>query len=233
MTTLAIAAAGLVSGCGNRLTPYANGFEGILPLKTVCFVHHQNTRLTNTFVGPDGHEVPLSPNECRQVNEETLLEDQKAQQDRMADQQRAAEETRLLKQKRDAAVAQTIRDEVARGYKQATVKDFLLDGKLYAASETKLAVSGFYKLYGRNDQRLYGSYNDFMMHTFQTVEAQHIGLVTDSGSRNLREYLLRCAAAGCNITILGQAKECVATNVFGATSSDICLVADNMRPPQE
>jgi hypothetical protein len=110
------------------------------------------------------------------------------------------------------------------------VRDLLLDGRTYASDGTKVAAAGFYKLNARRDERLYISYDDFMMHTFQPVEARYVGLLTDGGSRALREYLMRCVA-GCNVTILGHLDRCVETNVFGAMAQDVCLVADDIRPP--
>jgi hypothetical protein len=147
----------------------------------------------------------------------------------MVDTQRAAQEAQ---QKRAAVAAQIVSAEAARGYKRVTVKDLYLDAKTYATNQTKLAVRGFYKSSGHHDQRLFSSYDEYMMHTlnpstFGYAEGLNVGLITDDGSRSLREYLLRCVA-GCNVTILGHANQCTATNVFGATSHDVCLVADDM-----
>ena len=192
-----------------------------IELPKVCIIHHYHKWVENgvitggppaipdtVFVGPDG-----SPERMR-----------RRKRTNVANASRAAQEAQ---QKHDAVIAQIVRDEAARGYKRITVKDLYLDGKFYAANETKVAVPGFYKTYGRHNERLYGSYNDFMMHNFQSVEALHIGLITEDSSRNLREYLLRCVA-GCNVTILGHVGHCVETSVFGATAQDICLVAEDM-----
>ena len=84
----------------------------------------------------------------------------------MADTQRASQEA---KQKHVDVAAQIVNDEAARGYKRVTVKDLYLDAKSYAANQTKLAVSGFYKSSGRHDERLYLSHDEYMMHTLIPV----------------------------------------------------------------
>jgi uncharacterized protein YecT (DUF1311 family) len=126
------------------------------------------------------------------------------------------------------------------GYKQVTVRDLILDGKVYAANETKVSVSGFYHAQSRQNERLYNSYDDFMMHTlnpsaFGYVEALNVGLITEDGSRTMREYLLgaRCGVAGCGVTILGHVGECVETNAFGRTAHDLCLLAEDMRSAEQ
>ena len=177
-------------------------------------------RTDPTYMEPNGHPVLLTPTQCEEKNAQALHERQRAAQQAQADQQKLA-----------AADAQIVRDEERRGYKHVTLKDLLLDARAYAANAAKVAVSGFYKLHGRRDERLYASYNDLMMHTYQSVEASYIGLLTDDGNRPLREYLMRCGATfGCEVTILGHVSPCVETNVFGATAGDFCLVAEAMRP---
>ena len=244
---LMMAIATLESGCGDGPIPanvaYAGGSFGsianLLQPGTVCFIHHQNTPgtpypLTTVYTGADGRAVPLTPEQCRQADADAQIAEQQAQQQRAAETQRAAQLAQADQQRRDAAAAQIVREEEARGYKHVTVKDLLLDGKVYAANETKVSVSGFYHAQNRQNARLYDSYNDFMMHTmnpsaFGYVEALNVGLISEDGSRTLREFLLRCVA-GCGVTILGHIGQCVETNAFGRQSDDFCLVAEDMRP---
>lgn len=209
-------------------------------LPKVCMIHHRH-KWTDTgvitggppavpdtvFVGPDGNPQRISREQCDQENARSLAAEEDAFQKTVAEAQRAAQQ---VQQKQTAAAAQVVRDEAALGYKHVTVRDLLLDGRTYASDGTKVAAAGFYKLNARRDERLYISYDDFMMHTFQPVEARYVGLLTDGGSRALREYLMRCVA-GCNVTILGHLDRCVETNVFGAKAQDVCLVADDIKPP--
>jgi hypothetical protein len=208
----------------------------------VCMIHHRH-KWTETgvitggppaipdtvFVGPDGQPQRLSGEQCDQENERSLNAEEQAFQQTVATAQRTAQ---VAQQKQADRLAQIASDEAARGYKRITVKDLYLDAKSYAANQTKIAVPGFYKAKSLHDQRLYSSYDDFMMHTYQSDEALNVGLLTDDGSRSLREYLLRCVA-GCKVTILGHADQCVATNVFGATTHDVCLVAEDMERAEE
>ncbi len=208
----------------------------------VCTLHHRH-KWTPTgiitggppsvpdtvFVGTDGQPQRISPQLCEQENRSSLDAEEAAYQQSVAASQQAAEDAN---RKHSAALAQTVRAEEARGYKRVSVKELYLDSKSYAASGLKVAVRGFYKASGRHDERLYSSYDDFMMHTFQNVEALYIGLVTENGSRSLREALLSCQAGGCNATILGHVDRCVATNVFGASSQDVCLVAEDIGAPE-
>ena len=182
------------------------------------------------FVGPDGNPQLLTSEQCARENVKAQVAAAEAYQLSVANAQRAAQEEQQKEQKKhDAFVAQTIHDDAASGYKHVTVKDLYLDSKAYAASGTKVSVSGFYKSYGRHKERLYNSYNELMMVAFQPgVQALSIALLTDDGTRKLREYLLRCMA-GCGVTILGHVDQCVETNVFGATDQDICLVATDVR----
>ena len=202
-----------------------------------CAIHHRH-KWTETgvitggppavpdtmFVGSDGQPQRLTREQCEQENAKSLAAEEEAFQRTMANAQRAAQQ---VQQQRAAVAAQIVRDEAARGYKRVTVKDLYLDAKTYAANQTKLAVPGFYKSNGRHDERLYSTYDEYMMHTlnpaaFGYAEGLNVGLITEDGSRSLREYLLRCVA-GCKITILGHADQCTATNAFGATSHDVCL----------
>lgn len=198
-----------------------------------CTIHHKaNGVITGPdtiFLGPDGQPQRLSAEWCEQENVNAQREDEHAFLRSMADARRANQEAQ---QKHAAVVEQIIREEAARGYKRVTVKDLYLDAKLYAANQTKLAVPGFYKANGPHNQRLYDSYGDFMMHMYQSVEALNVGLITEDGSRALRETLLRCVA-GCRVTILGRADQCVLTNAFGATSHDVCLVAEDLERADE
>ena len=156
-----------------------------------------------------------------------LAAEEEAFQRTVADAQRTAQQAQ---QKQAAAAAQVVRDEAALGYKHVTVRDLLLDGRTYSSDGTKVAAAGFYKSSGRHDERLYISYDDLMMHTYQPDEARYFGLLTDGGSRTLREYLMRCVA-GCNITILGHLDRCVETNLFGDKTQDVCLAAEDLRLP--
>jgi hypothetical protein len=231
----------LESGCGDRPIPtnlYNAGplgaFANPLQPGTVCFIHHLNTPVTTAYTGPDGRAVSMTPEQCQQANAEAQIAEQQAQQQQTLNAQRAAQEAQAEQQKRATAAAQVVRDEEARGYKHVTVKDLLLDHKVYAANETKISVSGFYHAQNRQNERLYDSYNEFMMHTlnpsaFGYVEALNVGLITEDGSRAMREYFMRCVA-GCAVTILGHVGQCVETNAFGRQSEDVCLIAEDMRP---
>lgn len=183
------------------------------------------------FVGPDGQPQRLTHEQCEQENAKSQNAEEEAFERTMADTQRASQEA---KQKHVDVAAQIVNDEAARGYKRVTVKDLYLDAKSYAANQTKLAVPGFYKSSGRHDERLYLSHDEYMMNpaAFGYAEGLNVGLITEDGSRGLREYLLRCVA-GCKITILGHADQCTATNAFGATSHDVCLVAEDMEQAEE
>jgi hypothetical protein len=235
----------LESGCGDRPTP--GNLDATAPLaaiantlqpKTVCFIHHLNTSASTPYIGPDGRAVGMTPAQCQQANADAQIAEQQAQQQAQQqhaeDAQRAAQERQAEQQKRAPAEAQALRKEEARGYKPVTLKDLLLDARAYSsANAVKVSISGFYKLNGRHDERLYASYNDFMMHTYQSVEATYVGLITDRGSRAMREYLMRCGATiGCPVTILGHVSPCVETNAFGAATGDFCLVAEDMRPSE-
>ena len=194
-------------------------------LPRVCMIHHRH-KWTETgvitggspavpdtpLVGPDGNPQRVSREQCEQENARSLAAEEEAFQRTVADAQRTAQQAQ---QKQAAAAAQVVRDEAALGYKHVTVRDLLLDGRTYSSDGTKVAAAGFYKSSGRHDERLYISYDDLMMHTYQPDEARYVGLLTDGGSRTLREYLMRCVA-GCNITILGHLDRCVETNLFGA-----------------
>ncbi len=224
---------------GTRGSPPAYGFG-----MQICMIHHHHKWVENgvitggppaipdtVFVGPDGQPQRLSREQCQQENEKSLSAEEEAYQRSMADAQRAGQEAQ---RKQAAIAAQIVRDEEARGYKHVTVKDLLLDHKVYAANETKISVSGFYHAQNRQNERLYDSYNEFMMHTlnpsaFGYVEALNVGLITEDGSRTMREYFLRCVA-GCAVTILGHVGQCVETNSFGRQSEDVCLIAEDMRP---
>jgi hypothetical protein len=171
----------------------------------------------------------MTPAQCQQANADAQISEQRA-----AEAQRAAQEAQAEQQKQAAAAAQVIRDDESRGYKHVTVKDVVLDRKIYAANETKLAVSGFYHAENRQNERLYSSYNEYMMHTlnpeaFGYTEALSVGLITEDGSRTMREYFLRCVP-GCVVTIIGHVGQCVETNAFGRQSDEVCLIAEDMRP---
>lgn len=228
-----LAAAGIAVAIATPRSARAqNIFDFLIP-KTICFIWGTGSSPAAPYVGPDGHTVPLTRQQCQEANAEAqrqeLQDTQKAEQQQEEQAQRAAQEAQKKQQEHfDAAKVAALLDE-ERGYKHITMTDLLLDRKDYATNGGGVAVVGFYKLQGRRDERLYISYDDFMMHTFQSVEAQYIGLITDNASRSLREYLMRCGeAAGCNVTILGHIRQCSETNAFGATAEDLCLVADDM-----
>lgn len=237
-----------VSSCGDQPVPanpgsaqslrIPSGLENLaneLQGKRVCFIHHLNTTMTTTYTGPDGRAVALTGPECARANEDAQAADAQAQQQQIANAQRAAEEAQSRRDAAQAAQNEAAQNEAALGYKHVTLKDLLLDGKVFAANKAKVSVSGFLHAQSRQNERLYDSYNDFMLHqlnpgAFGYVEALNVGLITKDGSRTLREYLLRCVG-GCQITILGRVGECTETNAFGRQSEDFCLVAEDMRAP--
>jgi hypothetical protein len=228
---------GAVFGCasqqfaGEKLDPI-DRVKACLGLACVpCIIRSENSGITPaqvvhtdpTYAEPNGHPVPLTRAECEQKNQEALYE-----------RQRVAQQAQIEQRRRDDTVARAVRDEAARGYKRTTVRDLLLDKKVYAASETKVSVTGFYHAEGPRNERLYDSYNEFMMHTlnpsaFGYAEALNVGLISEDGSRTLREYLLRCGA-GCEVTILGHVGVCTETNAFGRAANEFCLVAEDIRP---
>ncbi len=202
----------------------------------LCMIHHRH-RWTQTgiisggppavpdtvFLGPDGQPARISAEQCEQENQKSLAAEEVAyQQSTAASQQAAADAQR----KRAAELAAIVRDEESRGYKRISVKDLYNDRKTYAPSCAKVAVHGFFKARARHDERLYSSYDDFMMHSFQSTDALYVGLLTENGSRRLRESLLSCQA-GCNVTILGHVDQCLETRLL-ATSDEICLVAEDL-----
>ena len=229
---LVTALALLEAGCSAPiLVPSAGAFSlaNQIQGKRLCYIRHQNTPAYTVYIKPDGSTEMLTAEECTQKNQEAQLAEQQAQQKRIADaDQEAQEEDR----KRNAILVQNIKNEMARGYKPTTLKDLYLDGKDDAARGTKVSVHGFYKSYGRHKERLYNSYAELMNALYQPgIETLSIGLLTDDGSRAMREYLLRCAGgAGCDITILGHVEGCTETNLLGAATDDVCLVAEDMRP---
>jgi hypothetical protein len=216
-----IALAGVQSGCGGA--PFGGALSGLHP-RSICYVYHQNSPTPTTYTGPDSQAVPLTADECGMANAEARANDQRAEQQRQA---AAAQDAQ---QKRAATVIQA---EEARGYtRQITVKDLILDARMYAANGTKVVVTGFYKLQGRRDERFYVSFNDLMMHSYSNVGASYVGLLTENGTRPMREYLMRCGSTnGCQVTILGHVSPCVETNAFGTSTGDLCLVAEDMRAP--
>jgi hypothetical protein len=178
-----------------------------------------------------GQNVVLTAEECRQAREEAKVSDENARQQAMEIASRTRNNRRNEQQRRDAVIAQAIRDEAARGYRAVTFRDVFLDGKIHAENDTKVSISGFYKLYGRHNQRLHSSYDAFMMQKTQNIEPYYIGLITEDASRNMRDYLLRCVG-GCNVTILGRIGRCVENNIFGRMSQDVCVIAEDMRLPE-
>jgi hypothetical protein len=208
-----------------------------IDLPGICLIHHRHKWVQNgvisggppaipdtVFLGSDGRPQRMNSQQCAQENERSLAAEELAYQQTMAASQQAAEDER---RRRSAALAQVVRAEEARGYNRISLKDLYLDGKSYAASGAKVAVRGFFKAGGRHDERLYSSYDDFMMHSFQSTEALYIGLLTENASRHLRESLLNCQA-GCNVTILGHVDECLETRLLSGASNEVCLVAEDI-----
>ena len=210
--------AGTVTGCAGPLvgTPRMGAGLGF-----ACKIERPNSSET-FFTGNDGRPMFMTPAECAAANEQA--------QRRQAEQQLAAQRQQEERQRADLAASEALLREKMLGYEQTTVKDLLLDAKVLESKNAKLAVTGFYKPLGRHNERFYVSYNDYMMHTYQSIEATNVGLLTADGSRRLREYLQRCVA-GCELTILGHITSCVETNPFGASTTDFCLTADDMRAP--
>jgi hypothetical protein len=193
---------------------------------TACYISSQNDGRGGAYA-ENGQVMELLPEECEQKNREARTAAAQAEEQAR---QRANQQAQIEQQRRAAAAAQVVRDDEARGYKHVTLKDLLLDGKTYAAGGTKLVISGFYKMHGRHDERLYESYDDFMIHSLNNLETSYVALLTEAGSRSMREYLMRCAAGiGCSVTILGHVSSCVEINIFGAKTGDFCFVAEDMR----
>jgi hypothetical protein len=218
------------------LAPYIFGNS----LPHPCMIHHRHKWVENgvttggvpdtTFVGPDGNPQRLTPEQCQQENEKSLRAEEEAFQRTMAE----ARAVQQAQQKKEAAVvAEVVRSEEARGYKRVTVKELYIDGKAYADSQTKVSVFGFYKAFARHDERLYNSSDEYMMHTLNPgayggAEALRVGLLTEAASRNLRAAFLNSCEGGCRVRILGHVDHCVETSVFGRSSHDICLVAEDL-----
>jgi hypothetical protein len=214
-----------IAGCAQ----YPNGAAQPVSLESekLCLIASPNGA-SKVYTGPDGKAVPMTGPQCVQANEEARRGEAEALRVRAADEQRVAQRQTAERQRVQTRLEQVINQEKALGYRHQTVRDLLLDGKALAAQAAKVSVTGFYKALNRRNERFYVSYNDYMMHQYQSVEAQNIGLLTSDGSRRLREYLLRCEQ-GCQLTILGHVTACVETNAFGRSTSDFCLAADDMR----
>jgi hypothetical protein len=194
----------------------------------ICYISHQNEAQTIAS-GLDGRPQLLTHEQCGKKISEIAKADQEAQH--LVLQERTGRaQSNEAQQEQSSVVMQSLRDEEARGYKHIAVGDLYPDGKAYAAMKSKVAISGFYKKRGRSDERLYGSYDDLMAHTFQSVEAEYVGLLTENANPDLREYLQGCSKqGGCNVTILGHIVSCVETNVRTAAAHDFCLVAEEIR----
>jgi hypothetical protein len=229
-----------VMPCANNVCPRDLSLQARLLGLQFCSIHHRH-KWTETgvitgdgpaipdtvFAGPDGQPQRISREQCQQENDRSLAAEEDAFQRTMADAQRA---TQNAQQKQQEAEAKIEADELARGYQHVTVQNLIIDGRTYESSRAKVSVSGFYKLNGRRDERLYTSYGDVMMHLYQPTDARYVGLITDGGSHALRAYLMQCGdRVGCDVTILGHVSPCVETNAFGTSSSDVCLVAEELR----
>jgi len=195
--------------------------------QTVCFIQTQSGSVP--YVGPDGRAAPLTAPECAQKNQEAH-----AAQEQWAVMQEQERSNRQIAAGIDAAIDQAkqeavLRKEAAAGYKRVTVKDLYLDGKSFAANQTRVSAFGFYKQVNRRDERLYNSYDEYMQRALNGLDALYVGIITEGGSREMRAALLTCPG-GCGARLLGHVARCVETNALGRTADDICLVAEDISP---
>jgi hypothetical protein len=125
-----------------------------------------------------------------------------------------------------------------RGYRRISLETFLLDGRDLAAQSAKVSLRGAYFSEG----------NIGLLFTDQAAVAKatmypeigrnepYITLLTDSATRETRQYLLRCrsnpgaAQVGCPITIIGHATICALTNPLGARRELPCVTVEEGRP---
>lgn len=124
-------------------------------------------------------------------------------------------------------VADNVATEEARGYKPMTIEDFLLDGHQLATSETKVAVSGYYKRVGRIT-KLYPNLITALQQPWDS--GLPVLIDDDTARRDTRQFFLKCdqnlSGTPCQITLLGHATICTITNLAG--SQDIpCLKVED------
>ena len=186
------------------------------PLMTACVIH--SPAGTPFYTSQDGGAVRLTPTQCGKKNDEAAAAVPQVQQTQKQYGSPPLQlHTQAQSEKEAPRTPRFTPSQDVRGYKRVSFKDVLIDEKYYVESGAKIAVTGLYKSQAHHHQRLYASYNDFMMHMYQSVEASYIGLISEDGTRSLREYLMQCSQRiGCELTILGHVSSCTATNAFGA-----------------
>jgi hypothetical protein len=166
-------------------------------------------------------------------------EQKKADLEAAAAAQRAAEEER--KKRDDAIAAEAIREEKARGYQRISLETFLLDGRELAARSAKISLRGSYLRDG-NIELLFTNQIAVVKATRYPQVGRNeprVGLLTDSATRESRQYLLKCqsdpgaAQLGCPITILGHATICALTGPPGDQQKMPCVAVDEGRPEKK
>jgi hypothetical protein len=223
--SIMVAAALVLSGCSAAIT------TGDQIRSTPCGV-------TLSLDGVSQPAERLTPEQCEQKRANLEAMARAAAQRAAQEAQQKRDDAIVAKQKRDAIVAQAIRDEKARGYQRISLETFLLDGKDLAARAAKVSLQGAYLQEGN-----IGMFFTNQVAIMKVTQAPQIGrneprvpLLTDDATRESRQYLLRCrsnpaaAQVGCPITILGHATMCTATGPLGVGQELPCVAVDEARP---
>jgi hypothetical protein len=139
--------------------------------------------------------------------------------------------------RREQEIANQRRDS-ERGYRRISLETFLLDGRDLAARAAKVSLKGAY----------FPEENIGLLFTDQAAVAKatmypeigrnepRITLLTDSATRETRQYLLRCrshpgaAQVGCPITIIGRATICALASPLGGKRELPCVTVEEGRP---
>jgi hypothetical protein len=123
------------------------------------------------------------------------------------------EQERTQAAQRQASVNERL---TSLGYRVITVADFLLDAKELAASEARIAVSGYYFFYSENAEYLQSSPVLFAGGDIIQNPADGMLLITADAKREARAAFLKCrqgglgsiTGAGCPVSIVGHAGAC-------------------------
>jgi len=125
-----------------------------------------------------------------------------------------------------------------RGYRRISLETFLLDSRDLAARAAKVSLQGAY----------FPEENIGLLFTNQAAVAKatmypeigrnepRIVLLSDSATRETRQYLLRCrshpgaAQVGCPITIIGRATICTLASPLGGKRELPCVAVEEGRP---
>lgn len=151
------------------------------------------------------------------------IEDNRKEAERRAEERRAAQAKRA---EEAAAQEETLRARIAsdeaRGYKQVSFADFILDYKTMPIG-SKRAVHGYYRVFGNFETLTEVPYGD---------NPPRVVLLTDSAPREVRAVLqsFQCRQGLCKGVLLGHTVRCTITWAGNPMRSDVCLAVDGMRP---